>query len=63
VEDAGVKPPTFNLYVNVPSLADDAYLRYLENSLRQRFPLEGSPMKLLLRKRKKVPLKLKEKML
>jgi GTP-binding protein len=61
VENAGVKPPTFNLYVNVPDLADESYLRYLENCLRARFPLEGSPIKLLLRKRKKVSLKLKEK--
>jgi GTP-binding protein len=61
VENAGVKPPTFNLYVNVPDLADESYLRYLENCLRARFPLEGSPIKLLLRKRKKAALKLKEK--
>lgn len=61
VENAGVKPPTFNLYVNVPDLADESYLRYLENCLRERFPLEGSPIKLLLRKRKKAALKLKEK--
>ncbi len=62
VESAGTKPPTFNLYVNIPSLVDDSYLRYIENYLRPAFPLEGTPIKFkLLKKRKKVPLKLKEK--
>ncbi|MGC8843347.1 MAG: ribosome biogenesis GTPase Der, partial [bacterium] len=63
VESGGVKPPTFNLFVNVPNIADDAYLRYLENCLREKFPLEGSPIKLLLRKKRKATLKLREKTL
>lgn len=62
VESAGIKPPSLNLYVNIPSLVEEAYLRYIENYLRPAFPLEGTPIKFkLLRKRKKVPLKLREK--
>lgn len=62
VESVGAKPPTLNLYVNIPSLAEDSYLRYLENYIRPVFPLEGTPIKFkLLRKKKKAVLKLKEK--
>jgi len=61
VEEAGSKPPTLNLYVNLPSLPDSAYLRYMENHLRPVFPLEGTPIRFkLLRGRKGAPLKLKE---
>lgn len=62
VEGVGAKPPTLNLYVNIPSLADDSYLRYIENCLRPAFPLEGTPIKFKLLKRKKaIPLKTKER--
>lgn len=48
-----VKPPTFVLFCNDPELAHFSYLRYLENQLRQAFPFEGTPMRLILRKKKK----------
>jgi GTP-binding protein len=47
-------PPTVALFCNDPSLAQAAYLRYLENRLRERFPLAGTPLRLLPRPRRPV---------
>ncbi len=46
-------PPTFMLYVNNPELAHFTYLRYLENQIRQDYPYIGTPIRLVLKKRKK----------
>ncbi|HZK25348.1 MAG TPA: ribosome biogenesis GTPase Der [Oscillospiraceae bacterium] len=46
-----VKPPTFALFVNDPELAHFSYMRYLENKLRETYGFEGTPIKLLVRKR------------
>lgn len=43
-------PPTFVLKVNNPELMHFSYKRYLENSLRNTFDFEGTPVKLLVRK-------------
>ncbi|MCL2336779.1 MAG: ribosome biogenesis GTPase Der [Firmicutes bacterium] len=48
---AGVKPPTFILFVNEPELMHFSYLRYLENRLRSAYGFEGTPVRLLMRKR------------
>lgn len=48
---AGVKPPTFILFVNDPELMHFSYLRYLENRLRQAYGFVGTPVKLITRKR------------
>lgn len=48
-----VKPPTFAIFVNDPELAHFSYLRYLENQLREVYGFEGTPIKLLVRKRSK----------
>ncbi len=48
---AQTAPPTFVLFVNDPRLMPPAYLRYLERSLRQIFPLEGTPIRFVLRAR------------
>jgi len=45
-------PPTFLLYVNDPRLAHFSYLRYLENQLRQVYPFNGTPVRLVLRPRR-----------
>jgi len=45
-------PPTFLLHVNNPKLAHFSYLRYLENQLREQFPLSGTPIHFVLRPRK-----------
>jgi GTP-binding protein len=45
-------PPTFMLYVNNPSLAHFSYLRYLENQIRKDYPFIGTPIRLVLKKRR-----------
>jgi len=44
-------PPTFVLFVNDVELMHFSYLRYLENTLRQAFGFEGSPIRFVLRRR------------
>ena len=44
------RPPTFALWVSQPSELPDAYLRYLENGLREDFDLWGVPLRLQMRK-------------
>ena len=44
-------PPTVVLFVNNPDLMPENYLRYLERSLRVAFPLEGTPLRFILRRR------------
>lgn len=46
-----VKPPTFALFVNDPSIMHFSYERYLENQLRKSFGFEGTPIRFLLRQR------------
>lgn len=50
---ATTKPPTFILFVNDPDLVHFSYLRYLENRLRAEFPMEGTPIRLVVRERKR----------
>ena len=48
-----VKPPTFAIVVNEPELAHFSYMRYIENKLRETYGFEGTPIRLLVRKRSK----------
>lgn len=48
---AGVKPPTFVLFVNYKYLMHFSYLRYLENQIRQTFGFVGTPIKFIIRER------------
>lgn len=50
---SAIKPPTFVLFVNNSSLIHFSYLRYLENRLREAFDFKGSPVRLLVRSRKR----------
>jgi len=50
---AGVKPPTFVIFVNDKELMHYSYERYLENQLRKSFGFEGTPIKFLLREKSK----------
>lgn len=45
------KPPTFVLFVNDENVMHFSYQRYLKNRLRESFDFEGTPIKLILRKR------------
>lgn len=43
------RPPTFALFCNEPDLVHFSYLRYLENKLREVYPLPGTQLRLLVR--------------
>ena len=45
------KPPTFVLFVNDEHVMHFSYERYLKNRLRESFNFEGTPIKVVLRKR------------
>ena len=49
----GTCPPTFALFVNSEELMHFSYQRYLENCLRKAFGFEGTPIRFLLREKKK----------
>jgi len=46
------RPPTFVLFCTEPAAVKESYRRYLENRLRERFDLEGTPVRLNLRARR-----------
>ena len=45
------KPPTFALFAGKSAVLTPAYLRYLENQLRATFGFEGTPLRILVRKK------------
>ncbi len=49
---AGVKPPTFVIFVNDKALMHFSYQRYLENKIREAFGFEGTSIKFIIRERK-----------
>ncbi len=49
---AGVKPPTFVVFVNDKELMHFSYTRYLENKIREAFGFKGTPLKFIIRERK-----------
>jgi GTP-binding protein len=50
VTQVGVRPPTLALYVNDPRLVHFSHRAYLQNQLRKRVSLEGTPIRFLVRK-------------
>ena len=44
-------PPTIVLFVNDPDYMHFSYQRYLENRLRETFNFEGTPIKIVLKRR------------
>ena len=46
-----IKPPKFIIFVNDPDLMHFSYLRFIENRLREQFGFEGTPIRLIVRKR------------
>ena len=46
-----IKPPTFALFVGQSVTVTPAYLRYLENRIRATFGFEGTPLRMLVRKK------------
>lgn len=47
----GTRPPTFVLFCTEPESVQASYLRFLANRLRERFDLEGAPVRIRLRAR------------
>ena len=47
----GVAPPTFIFFVNKPQWVHFGYQRFLENRLREEFPLDGTPIRMVFRAR------------
>jgi len=45
------QPPSFVLSCNDPKLMHFSYQRFLENSLRQAFDFEGTPIRIIVRKK------------
>jgi small GTP-binding protein len=51
VTQTRTSPPGFTFFANHPTLVDDNFRRYLENRLRERFELTGTPIILKFRKK------------
>ena len=49
----GTEPPTFVFFTNVATEFHFSYQRYLINRLREKFELEGTPIRLHVRRREK----------
>ena len=49
------RPPTFALFCNDPEVMHFSYQRYLLNKIREAFPLEGTPVRLVLKSSHKRP--------
>ncbi len=47
----GSKPPVVSIWCNAPDLVDDNFERFVENRLRERFDLTGTPVRLKFRKK------------
>ena len=50
---ASVAPPTFVLFVNDKDLFHFSYKRFIENQIRENFGFDGTPIRLIIRERKK----------
>ncbi len=51
VTQTRTKPPGFTFFANHPTLVDDNFRRYIENRLREKFDLVGTPVQLKFRKK------------
>lgn len=51
VSQVSVAPPTFVMFANDPNHLHFSYQRYLENKIREAFAFEGSPIKIIVRKK------------
>ncbi len=47
----GVKPPNFVVFCNDPEIFHFSYQRYIENRIREVFGLEGTPVRMVIRRR------------
>ena len=47
----GSKPPVISFWCNAPDLVDDNFERFMENRIRDRFDLTGTPIRLKFRRK------------
>lgn len=52
VQQIGIQPPTFLLFVNSKELFHFSYQRYIINQFRNRFDFTGTPIKLIIKEKK-----------
>lgn len=50
---SSAEPPTFVLFVNSEELFHYSYLRFIENQFREAFGFEGTPLRFIIREKKK----------
>lgn len=50
VTQVGTRPPTLAMFMNDPELMHFSHRAYLENEIRKRVPMQGTPLRLLIRK-------------
>jgi len=51
ITQVATKPPVFALFVGHPGDMTPAYLRYLENQLRETYGFTGTPLRIMVRKK------------
>lgn len=51
ITQVATKPPVFALFVGHPGDMTPAYLRYLENQLRETYGFSGTPLRIMVRKK------------
>ena len=51
ITQTGIQPPTFVCFCNDAQLFHYSYLRYLENRIRDTYPLDGTPIRMIVRQR------------
>ncbi len=50
---ASTRPPSFVVYTNYPDAIHFSYKRYIENQIRESFELQGTPVRIFFRARKR----------
>ena len=53
VSQVDTAPPTFAFFTNDPRGVTESYQRYLMRQLRERYGFAGTPLRILIRRRKK----------
>jgi GTP-binding protein len=51
MSQVGKKPPAFVVFSNRPEALSTQYVKHIEKSLRQRWPLKGTPIRIYLKKK------------
>jgi GTP-binding protein len=51
VTQTGVRPPTFMFFSNFPKLIQKSYIKFIENQFRNRYALEGVPVRIRFKRK------------